>query len=278
VRLLAIGVAVLLAIAAAMAALTPWWFYPDAERWELGVQSSTESHCVFIGDTLRLRAARRGTRDYRSTDAVPRFFRRFHWRTLEPTDSFWVARRWKGDYLNWHGDAEVDDVGRVVGTREGHVGIEVREGSKRSIANLTVLPPLNVEIVPAEITAPLEQYVDVEIRATFPDGTAPPSYYPPALRGPLPSPVVNQAISTRGRPYAPWHALVRVSRPGPDTLVMRYHTRAVPVLVRAGASTAPVADEALVDSVRRARFPQAPIDTAPPPQRWRNYALGRNCS
>src|SRR5687767_879363 len=169
-RLLAVGVAVLLALAAAMAALTPWWFYPGADRWELGMYSSTDSHCLFLGDTLRLIAARRGARDYSSSDALPRFLGRFRWRKLEPSDSLWVARRWMGRYLNWRGDARLDEDGRVVGVREGHVGIEVREGSRRRVTSVTVLPPLHLAVVPNEVIAPLRSHVDVEIRATFPDG------------------------------------------------------------------------------------------------------------
>ena len=286
-RIALIVATIVVGVLAFLANFTPWWFYPGVAHWELSTNPWPPTSCVLAGDTLRLTARRTvggafgGSLDYSSSMYMARTLGRFQWNVLPPTDSFWVSKRGTQLGDEPRGIGTVDRNGVFTGVSEGNVAVEVREGDKRSITRLVVFPTLTFEVVPAEPSVQPGKYVDVEIRATFPDGTSPPSSPRPRL-----SPdsshsaarVVNQIVSSRGRPFAPWNALLHATKPGPHLLTLTYLTRRMPVRVVSDGAPSPEASEALVDSVKRALFPMSDHTawaSLPEPLRWRMSRIGQ---
>jgi hypothetical protein len=138
-----LGTVFILGVLAGGSWLTPWWIFPDSERWHLSMRSDPyATSCVEIGDTLRLSAARRRNGfapEYESTDVGARVLSRFRWSVLPPSDSFWTSQRTPLD--GWWGEATIDRDGTLVGRREGVVAAEVREGGHRAVHAYAVLGP-----------------------------------------------------------------------------------------------------------------------------------------
>jgi hypothetical protein len=240
---------------------------------------------VPAGDTVRLTGRRGdGGLGYRSDAYFARSIHRFQWRILPPEDSFWVSKHGRSPIIDWRGSATVDNDGLFTGTTEGLVAVEVREGTKRAVAVFTVIPPLTLDVAPARPSVRPGGHVDLEVRASFPDGTTPPTNPPPHLRSHNPASgttVINQAVSGRGRLYAPWNALASVSHAGSDTLDLTYMTRRIAVPISGGEPGAAEPSPALIDSVKSARFALANygvVDSLPVPLRWRMSSIKRGCS
>ena len=285
-RSLLVPATIVCGILALLAIFTPWWVYPGTnEYWTLQLSAWPPSYCVPAGDNVRLTGRRggRGGLEYGSDAFVARSLRRFQWRIVPPADSFWVSKHGRSPITDWQGSGTVDDAGLFTGTREGLVAVEAHEGTKRAVAVFTVIPPLALDVVPARPSVRTGGYVDLEVRASFPDGTTPPAYPPPHLRAYREASglsVVNQAVSGRSRVYAPWSALISVREPGSDTLILTYMTRRILIPVSGGGPGGAEPTPALIDSVKRARFPLVNyqvVDSLPEPLRWRMLSIRRRC-
>ena len=153
--------------------------------------------------------------------------KRFQWRIIEPTDTFWNTRRPRYAF----GAASVDDRGVLTVKKQGVIAIEVREGHNVAHRVLYLMPPFRLSVSPNPIRAGRQQLKTFTINAVSVDGVRAPASPAPVVYG-------DKYVEARGQPsahprmFSPWTAqFFSVTTKETQYLTIRYFDQEVKLKV-----------------------------------------------
>ena len=153
--------------------------------------------------------------------------KRFHWRVVEPTDTFWNARRPQYAF----GAASIDERGVLTVRKQGVIAVQVREGQNVAQRVFYLLPPFRLTVTPNPIRAGRQQLKTFTINAVSVDGVRAPADPAPVVYGDKYVEVRGQATA-HPRMLSPWTAqFFSVTTRETQNLTIRYFDQEVKLKV-----------------------------------------------